>query len=68
MSFGPRERIIGEAAAGQLVMNAKNTISDIKRLIGRKYNDPEVQAEIKTLPFKTKALPDGNVGIEVTNI
>jgi len=65
VSFGPRERLIGESAAGQLVMNAKNTVSDIKRLIGRKFNDPEVQAEIKNLPFKTKALPDGNIGIEV---
>ncbi len=65
VAYGPRERLVGEAAATQQIMNAKNTISDIKHLIGRKWQDPDVQALIKTVPFKTKELPNGNVGVEV---
>ncbi|KAI3662204.1 hypothetical protein MP638_002190 [Amoeboaphelidium occidentale] len=46
------ERLIGEAAKNQAPQNPLNTIFDAKRLIGRRFNDKEVQQEIKTLPFK----------------
>ncbi|KAI3651946.1 hypothetical protein MP228_003249 [Amoeboaphelidium protococcarum] len=45
------ERLIGEAAKNQAPQNPKNTVFDAKRLIGRKYNDKEVQMEKKSLPF-----------------
>ncbi|KAK6454630.1 78 kDa glucose-regulated protein [Scheffersomyces xylosifermentans] len=52
VSFTDEERLIGDAAKNQASSNTKNTIFDIKRLIGLKYNDKTVQKEIKHLPFQ----------------
>jgi molecular chaperone DnaK (HSP70) len=46
------DRLIGDAAKNQAASNPTNTIFDAKRLMGRKFNDPVVQNEIKTFPFK----------------
>merc|ERR1712173_542958 len=46
------ERLIGDAAKNQVAMNPTNTIFDAKRLIGRKFNDTNVQADMKHWPFK----------------
>jgi heat shock protein 5 len=45
-------RLIGEAAKNQATLNPENTFFDIKRLIGRKFSDDEVQRDKKLLPFK----------------
>ena len=52
VAFSDTERLIGDAAKNQVAMNASNTVFDAKRLIGRKFNDPEVQADMKHWPFK----------------
>lgn len=52
MAFTDDERLIGEAAKNQAALNTDHTIFDVKRLIGRKFDDPEVQQEIKRLPCK----------------
>eukprot|EP00698_Gefionella_okellyi_P012985 TRINITY_DN352_c0_g1_i1.p1 TRINITY_DN352_c0_g1~~TRINITY_DN352_c0_g1_i1.p1 ORF type:complete len:655 (+),score=169.06 TRINITY_DN352_c0_g1_i1:68-2032(+) len=46
------ERLVGEGAKNQATINPENTLFDIKRLIGRKINDKEVQRDMKLLPFK----------------
>uniref|UniRef100_A0A8C5QLH5 Endoplasmic reticulum chaperone BIP n=1 Tax=Leptobrachium leishanense TaxID=445787 RepID=A0A8C5QLH5_9ANUR len=46
------ERLIGDAAKNQLTSNPENTVFDAKRLIGRTWNDPSVQQDMKYLPFK----------------
>lgn len=46
------ERLIGDAAKNQLTSNPENTIFDVKRLIGRNWDDPAVQHDIKYYPFK----------------
>lgn len=46
------ERLIGDAAKNQLTTNPENTIFDAKRLIGRDWNEPTVQKDIKFFPFK----------------
>lgn len=46
------ERLIGDAAKNQLTSNPENTIFDVKRLIGRTWDDPSVQHDIKYYPFK----------------
>ena len=52
VAFTDTERLIGDAAKNQVAMNPTNTVFDAKRLIGRKFNDAEVQADMKHFPFK----------------
>ncbi|KAL7624321.1 Hsp70 chaperone [Parahypoxylon ruwenzoriense] len=52
VAFTDTERLIGDAAKNQVAMNPHNTVFDAKRLIGRKFTDPEVQADMKHFPFK----------------
>merc|ERR1711937_141213 len=52
VAFADTERLIGDAAKNQCAMNPTNTIFDAKRLIGRKFNDPVVQSDMKHWPFK----------------
>jgi len=48
------ERLVGQLAKRQAVVNADNTLFSIKRLIGRNFDDKEVQEDIKTLPYEIK--------------
>ncbi|KAL3618324.1 hypothetical protein CASFOL_038645 [Castilleja foliolosa] len=57
--FGDKQRFLGTAGAASSMMNPKNTISQIKRLIGRQFSDPELQRDIKSLPFLVTEGPDG---------
>jgi len=52
VAFTDTERLIGDAAKQQIAMNPTNTIFDAKRLIGRKFDDPAVQSDMKHWPFK----------------
>jgi heat shock 70kDa protein 1/2/6/8 len=52
VAFTDDERLIGESAKNQAAANFKNTIYDVKRLIGRKMSDPIVKKEISTFPFE----------------
>ncbi|KAL7951043.1 heat shock protein 70 [Trichoderma barbatum] len=52
VAFTDTERLIGDAAKNQVAMNPQNTVFDAKRLIGRKFADSEVQADMKHFPFK----------------
>merc|ERR1711968_402769 len=66
VAFTDSERLIGNAAKNQVSMNPANTIFDAKRLIGRKYSDPDVQADMKHWPFKVKSGTNGKPMISVT--
>ncbi|KAG5572635.1 hypothetical protein H5410_062401 [Solanum commersonii] len=57
--FGEKQRFLGTAGAASSMMNPKNTISQIKRLIGRQFSDPELQKDLKALPFLVTEGPDG---------
>ena len=46
------ERMVGDAAKNQATINPENTVFDVKRLIGRKFNEKSVQADKKLFPFK----------------
>ncbi|CBI39503.3 unnamed protein product, partial [Vitis vinifera] len=65
VSFTNTERLIGEAAKNQAALNPERTIFDVKRLIGRKFDDPEVQRDIKFLPYKV-VNKEGKPYIQVT--
>ncbi|GBG73777.1 hypothetical protein CBR_g17116 [Chara braunii] len=52
VAFTDTERLVGDAAKNQVALNPENTVFDVKRLIGRKYSDPSVQADTRLWPFK----------------
>lgn len=51
VAFSDNERLVGDAAKNQAAMNPKNTVFDAKRLIGRRFDDPEVKEDMKNWPF-----------------
>jgi molecular chaperone DnaK len=58
------ERLVGQPARRQAVVNAENTIFASKRLIGRKFSDAEVQRDIKQVPYKIVAHSNGDAWVE----
>lgn len=58
------ERIVGISAKNQSVLNPENTFYSIKRLIGRKFKDEEVQRDIKLFPFKLREAKSGGVEVK----
>lgn len=57
------ERLVGQIAKRQSVTNPENTVFGVKRLIGRKYDSPEVQKDIKVLPYKIDKADNGDVRV-----
>jgi len=57
------ERIVGRAARNQAIVNPENTIFSIKRFMGRKFSDPEVQRTISRVPYKVTEAPNGDVRV-----
>ncbi|KAJ3122548.1 ATPase with role in protein import into the ER, partial [Physocladia obscura] len=55
VAFTDTERLIGDAAKNQASSNPTNTIFDIKRLVGRRFDEPEVRNDLKHFPFKVLA-------------
>lgn len=61
----PIKGIVGRVAKRQAIVNPKETIFSIKRLVGRKYKDPEVQRDMKWLPYTIKEGREGMAVVEV---
>jgi len=59
------ERLVGQVAKRQAITNPENTIFAIKRLIGRKFSSPEVQYDMKVLPYKITEAPNGDAQVTV---
>ena len=59
------ERLVGQIAKRQAITNPENTIFGVKRLIGRKYDSPEIQADIKNLPFTIEKAANGDVQLNI---
>jgi molecular chaperone DnaK len=59
------ERLVGQIATRQAVTNAVNTLYAVKRLIGRKYDSPEVSKMRETVPFEIVKAPNGDAHIKV---
>ncbi len=59
------ERLVGILAKRQAITNPKNTIFAVKRFVGRRHSDPEVQKELKRLPYETRERAGGGVEIKM---
>ena len=57
------ERLVGRVARNQAITNPENTIFSIKRFMGRKYDDPEVQQALKHVPYKVAKAPNGDLRV-----
>ena len=57
------ERIVGRAARNQAIVNPENTVFSIKRFMGRKFNDPEVQRTLSRVPYKVTQAENGDVRV-----
>jgi molecular chaperone DnaK len=58
------ERLVGEVAKRQAITNSENTVFSIKRFMGRKYDDPEVDRDRRLVPFKVVRAANGDVAVE----
>lgn len=59
------ERLVGQVARRQAVVNPENTIFSIKRFMGRKYSDPEVQHALDFVPYSVSEATNGDVRVEL---
>jgi len=59
------ERLVGQTAKRQAVTNPENTVFGVKRLIGRKYSSPEVQNDIKVLPYKISQASNADAHVTI---
>ena len=57
------ERLVGRVARNQAIVNPENTIFSIKRFMGRKYDDPEVQRARSKVPYRITKAPNGDVRV-----
>ena len=58
------ERLVGQIAKRQAIINPRNTVFSVKRLIGRKFSDPEIERAREVLPFPLVEAANGDVAIE----
>ncbi|RMG87300.1 MAG: molecular chaperone DnaK [Chloroflexi bacterium] len=59
------ERLVGKVARNQAVVNPENTIFSVKRFMGRRFNDPQVQEAVKRVPYKVLEAPNGDVRVKM---
>src|SRR5574339_1274294 len=59
------EILVGQSAKRQAVTNPKNTLYAVKRLIGRRFEEKEVQKDINLMPYKIVKAPNGDAWVEV---
>src|SRR5579859_6804276 len=59
------ERLVGEVAKRQAVTNPENTVYSIKRFMGRKYDDPEVDRDRRLVPYKVVRASNGDAWVEI---
>jgi molecular chaperone DnaK len=57
------ERMVGRVARNQAVVNPENTVFSIKRFMGRKFKDPEVQKALSRVPYKVAEAPNGDIRV-----
>jgi heat shock protein 4 len=66
ISFQGKQRLLGDAAATIARSNVANTITNMKLLVGRKFDSEDVQRELKRVPYTAVRMPNGGVGMRVS--
>lgn len=59
------ERLVGRVARNQAIVNSANTIFSVKRFMGRKFQDPEVQRTLSRIPYQVSAAENGDVRVSM---
>ncbi|MBN2472840.1 MAG: molecular chaperone DnaK, partial [Anaerolineae bacterium] len=59
------ERLVGKIARNQAVVNPENTVFSVKRFMGRKFTEPEVQKALSMVPYKVSAAPNGDIRVHM---
>ena len=59
------ERLTGQIARNQAVVNPENTVFSVKRFMGRKFKDPQVQETTKLVPYEVSAAPNGDIRVKM---
>src|SRR6056297_2829765 len=59
------ERLVGRVARNQAITNPENTIFSIKRFMGRKFDDPEVEKALKLVPYDVSKAPNGDLRVKL---
>jgi heat shock protein 4 len=65
VSIQGKQRFIGDAGAAMARSNVTNTLTNMKMLVGRAYDNPDVQKELANCPFKTVKMEHGGVGVVI---
>lgn len=65
VNFSEKMRFLGTDGSAKMGLAPANTVHQLKRLLGRKFSDPSVQADITKLPFKVSEAPDGGCLVSV---
>ncbi|XP_020080084.1 heat shock 70 kDa protein 16-like [Ananas comosus] len=65
VAFAEKQRLLGSAAAASAAMVPRSTITQVKRLLGRPFAAPDVQSDLRRLPFPASAAPDGGVVVQL---
>lgn len=65
VGFTRLQRVVGTSAKNQMVSNFKSTVTQIKRLVGRKYDEPSMASEFAQLPYTCVRMDNGDIGIKV---
>jgi molecular chaperone DnaK len=61
------ERMVGQVARRQAVVNPENTIFSVKRFMGRKFSDPAVKRALETVPYHVTEAPNGDIRVTLGN-
>ncbi|KDD72574.1 heat shock protein Hsp70, partial [Helicosporidium sp. ATCC 50920] len=66
VTFNAKQRQAGTDAVGAMATNPRNTVFQLKRLLGKQFSDPDVQRDLAEFPFKVAAASDGGCEVEVS--
>ncbi|KAA3657661.1 MAG: molecular chaperone DnaK, partial [Chloroflexi bacterium] len=61
------ERLVGQVAKRQAVVNSDNTIYSVKRFMGRKFDDPAVARAMKYVPYEVRKAPNGDLRVVMSD-